>query len=118
MQLQDAPPDLAVLASFATIAAADYLETFTTCPWIGSCDSEGWWYTCCGRYSIYPTEGCHYYNSDNVGVPDMNTLCMDWNNRRGHFLFDNQPNRCIKQTSERQENGVTIGKWDEVPCTW
>ncbi len=117
MRLPTLVPTLAALASFATIAAADSFEVGTVCGY-GSCDSWGWWNTCCGRYWVDDAnDGCHY--GTYIGVPGMNTLCMDWNNRRAHFYFDGQGKRCIAQNSEStDQHGVVRAIWLEVLCNW
>ncbi|KAK4124568.1 hypothetical protein N657DRAFT_644806 [Parathielavia appendiculata] len=84
-----------------------------------SCDSEGYWYTAFGSYRIDANEGCR----DPPDVPSMNTICMDWGNKRGHFYFDGQAKRCIRMTSDTPFGcgpGATcaFSNWDEVSCTW
>ncbi len=119
MRLPTLVPTLAALASFATITAADSFELTTWCG-NGYCDSYGWWTTCCGRYWVdNANDGCHY-GSSYIGVPGMNTICMDWNNRRAHFYFDGQAKRCIAQNSELPNSalGGVRALWLEVLCNW
>jgi hypothetical protein len=120
MRLPTLVQTLAALASFATIASADSFEinVYSTTP---DYPKWGYWTTCCGSYYILARDGCQYNNPDGttVGVPGMNTLCMDWTNLRGHFYFDGQGKRCIAQNSETHSpSGMITVIWFEVLCTW
>ncbi|KAF6753781.1 hypothetical protein DFP72DRAFT_900533 [Ephemerocybe angulata] len=93
---------------------ADHLTTYA-----GGGHSTGTWTTGFGTYTnINTDDGCH----NNPGPPALTFFCIDWPNRRLHFVFANQAKRCMRQVSSDSYNcnGGTCqrGEWDEVGCTW
>lgn len=100
----------------AQTALADYAIIHTKCSWLLTCDSFFVWAEAFGVSGLHnANEGCR----NNPGPPGMTSICFDWNNRRGHFVYANQPKRCIKQEWEKGSSEVgSIRRWGEVPCTW
>ncbi|KAH6869714.1 hypothetical protein BKA70DRAFT_1131620 [Coprinopsis sp. MPI-PUGE-AT-0042] len=98
-------------------ALADHMTTYTGCPLIGACNSPGKFITAFGTWDVDANEGCR-----DPDVPGMYQLCVDWGNNRGHFFFDNQAKRCLRQVSSTAYGcgGGTCwcGEWDEVGCSW
>lgn len=106
---------IALLATLATTSVADHMDTYTTCG--GPCDSEGTFYADDGSFDVNANDGCR-------STGRLATLCMDWGNSRGHFIFDGQSKRCLSKTSttyvecgDPSQNCFT-NEWDETACTW
>ncbi len=119
MQLNVASLVTAALA-FATTASADSMIVYKYCFFL-ACSSPATWSTAYGDYSIDSGDGCR-----DPDVPGMWQLCIDDANVRGHFYFDGQNKRCIRETSDDFQHCSDDFKfatcstvyWDEVPCTW
>jgi hypothetical protein len=113
------------LLALAAAGAADKVTILTKCaPLPGfPCLSHGLWTTDYGgNFFMDAGEGCR---NPSGWVPGMNTICWDWGNARGHFYFDGQGKRCIKEFAAvgtggcgRQGEGCTAQRFNEVPCTW
>jgi len=116
---------LAVLASLAASATADSMRVDTWCT-LTQCNSgTARWDSAYGSYWLDANEGCR----DPPNVPGMNSICMDWGNKRAHFFFDNQPKRCLRMTEDYEWNAFAdcnrgLGPscrrsiWSEVACNW
>jgi hypothetical protein len=87
-----------------------------------ACTNSGTWHTNYGtHYFIDADDGCR-----DTDVPAMYQLCMDYSKGRGHFFFEGQGKRCLKETSndwahcsdDFQFATCTTIYYDEVPCTW
>ena len=107
--------------------AGDYLETIETC------DADlfricglyrSYWHTDFGVYEVNAADGCR-----GTSVPGMTILCVDWNNRRGHFQFSHQGfKRCFVRNPGAGDyfdgnHGCDLAEcwrswWNEVPCSW
>lgn len=80
---------------------------------------KGAFFTGFGTLLVPATAGCHYDQ-----VPGMPEFCMDWRENRAHFVFDNQPRRCLQRQYSRQDDWCqgdrhcTFVIFEEVPCTW
>lgn len=82
-------PTLALLSALAAKASADAMASYTEC-YFGSCSSSrAVWYTDFGHHKVDANEGCR------KGASDMQEMCVDWRNGRGHFRFPNGPKRCF-----------------------
>jgi len=78
-----------------------------------------------GRFWIRGIDGCHGSSS---GVLHQEELCIDSYNRRAHFRFPGQPNRCMAVSRSYETNqapcvsdGTTncrVNVYNEVACTW
>ncbi|PGH15255.1 hypothetical protein AJ80_05608 [Polytolypa hystricis UAMH7299] len=78
------------------------------------------WHTGFGVYRVNAHDGCR-----DTDIPAMTSLCVDWDNSRGHFYFENQPRRCFTKTSTVRFTGDDCwgiecwrSEWYESPCTW
>ncbi|KAK4039695.1 hypothetical protein C8A01DRAFT_36318 [Parachaetomium inaequale] len=119
MQLNTASLVAAALA-FAATASADSLIVHQYCLTL-ACNNPGTWHSAYGDFFVDAGEGCR-----DPDIPGMWSLCIDEGNARGHFYFDNQPKRCIKQTDNDFEKcsddyqfaTCSVIYYDEVPCTW
>lgn len=89
---------------------------------LGSSTYTGTFVTDDDSYLIGDVDGCH----TNPDVPHMNRLCMDFGNDRGHFQFNGQKRRCLKETSNDFQHCSDDFAWatctklyyDEVKCDW
>lgn len=82
-------PTLALLSALAAKASADAMASYTEC-YFGSCSSSrAVWYTDFGHHNVDANEGCR------KDASDMQEMCVDWRNGRGHFRFPNGPKRCF-----------------------
>lgn len=105
----------------ATAATADRLIVGHY-GFLGGSTYSGTFVTKYGSYIVGNVDGCH----TNPGVPALNRLCMDFGKRRGHFTFNGQGKRCLKETSNKFEHCSDDFAWatcstlyyDEVKCTW
>ncbi|UKZ74919.1 hypothetical protein TrVFT333_002589 [Trichoderma virens FT-333] len=105
---------LSALTALSSGVTADYLNVVTNCGVFGNCGSEkAVWYTDFGYNPVDANEGCRDPN-----IPNMNTLCMDWGNRRGHFFFDGQGKRCIQERAVAEYGDFSFSTWAEVVCSW
>lgn len=109
---------LATLAALASGAVADRMEVFTECAAFGQCSSaNAFFYTDYGTYRVDANTGCR-----GTSVPGMIEFCVDWDNRRAHFVYNGQNKRCLIQRSETvygcaaQQCWKTT--WEEVGCSW
>ncbi|KAM7209867.1 hypothetical protein V8F06_014749 [Rhypophila decipiens] len=102
--------------------SADVLTILTRKGVTGSSDSSNaMWETISNVYSFNANEGCR-----NPGVPNINRVCMDWGNKRGHFNTIFGEKRCVKEWNShnlgtcRGAVGGTchVQRWREVACTW
>ncbi|KAK0753786.1 hypothetical protein B0T18DRAFT_424278 [Schizothecium vesticola] len=110
---------LALLSALAAKVSADAMASYTEC-YFGSCTSHrAVWYTDFGSHNVDANEGCR------KGASDMEEMCVDWGNGRGHFRFPNGPRRCFKL--ERRIDvefcrdfgySCTLDAWQEVGCSW
>jgi len=96
------PVLLAVLQA-AGIVVADLLICYNA--FRGTWYGDGW---------SVPDVNCQGGCRDDP-FPHLKHLCMDWANRRGHFVFEGQSKRCLVLTSG-DDDGAT--DWYERPCTW
>jgi hypothetical protein len=100
---------------------ADYFNVVTKCDLkVDYCESYGVW------YYHDPNVGKDTFVRPNAGDgcrrPPMygyQELCMDWNNKRGHFIDRQSVRRCIAQRGQvNVKSGLDLSTWPEVPCTW
>lgn len=136
-----APALLALLTLLtATPATADSMTSRTWCSSFGQCDSSNaTWHiptvtnplgvTVLGAdLPLSADEGCR---DPSKTVPGMIRLCVDWDRKRGHFIFnDGRGKRCLVKTKDEEtnwydgacggDNGVRcwVSEWKEAKCSW
>ncbi|OBT61324.1 hypothetical protein VE03_09544 [Pseudogymnoascus sp. 23342-1-I1] len=114
------PVALAALA-LANGATADRLIV-SFYNYLGASTYTGTFVTDYDSYILGDVNGCH----TNLDVPSLNRLCMDFGNQRGHFQFNGQGRRCLKETRNEFGRCADDNSWatctkiyyDEVKCTW
>jgi len=73
------------------------------------------WHSVYGDSTVFAfTDGCH----QDPGPQGLQLLCLDSPLKRGHFLFPDQPKRCLSLTVNTSTDSKMKQVWDEVPCTW
>lgn len=89
---------------FAASATADTIYTLEKCKMANDCWTvDANWVTDFDKYGpISARDGC----GGRVGSPPRSQyLCLDYDNRRGHFRVQGQDKRCIsKSETERSDN--------------
>ncbi|PKS05495.1 hypothetical protein jhhlp_008873 [Lomentospora prolificans] len=113
-------PAVIAALGLATTAAADRMIVSSYCFTL-ACNHNGEFITDHGRYRVDASDGCR-----DPDVPAMKRLCIDQKRARGHFQFNGQGRRCMKETKsdfktcsdDFQFASCSTSYWDEVPCTW
>jgi hypothetical protein len=110
---------LAVLGVLAAPALADSVEIETICNGSNCNLNIGTWRSNTAHYfGLNCNSGCRSFSK----IPAFSTACFDWYRTRGHFYFQGQGKRCLKEVSRKEYScGAQWCRkqvWDEVPCSW
>ncbi|KAK7452065.1 hypothetical protein CaCOL14_003499 [Colletotrichum acutatum] len=111
-----------ILTLLLATCAADYIVVQTRCrSWDPkSCErQDSFFHFNGGRQSINANQGCRNAHSRTLLI----SICLDYETKRGHFLFSHQDIRCLrllpKIVHQRCGHGwfrCYSGMWDETPC--
>ena len=116
-------PTVLALAPLISLATADSMVIESGCGPTGCATSATWRSPNSANRHFDPLPGCHPRDR----IPGMKTLCLDMDDGRGHFYFDNDPDlkRCITEGERRTigpcKSAQDCGSettWEEVQCTW
>jgi hypothetical protein len=112
---------LVPLIALSATTVADHFNVLTRCGGKDNyCERYGVWYyfdPYLGVDTFFrPTanDGCQ-------GLPryEYTELCMDWNNKRGHYMHRERGRRCLLQRGQiNVKPGLDLSAWEEVGCTW
>ncbi|KAK1829750.1 hypothetical protein QBC39DRAFT_123167 [Podospora conica] len=110
-------PGILLTLTFGTHSTmADFAIIRNYCVAPHSCVAAMQWVSPYGNSGLYDASGgCR----DEAGPPNMQLICFDPPNKRGHFVFAGGPKRCLSESWRQDFKAAeSIAQWIEVACTW